>query len=227
MANRPVFIAKKEYPFYEIVDVEFEFYNGVAVSQKQKSIKSLHNAFLEINSSKQLLEVSSKADDSNGVMLSAFNMKVSMGDKAISLESSFQGSKKFVNGGPYTDVYELQPWEAKKDKRLKESGELIKFVFGGKEFCNEPKDFFYNWIYIKALREMSEYKSILERYDAFTDIEFNPKKSINCQAKAMAIACGLYSAGLLDECLKSEHFFYRVYITKSTLKNLNSWICFR
>ena len=35
-------------------------------------------------------------------------------------------------------------------------------------------------------------------YDAFTDIEFNPQKSINCQAKSAALFVGLVKQGSID-----------------------------
>ncbi len=61
----------------------------------------------------------------------------------------------------------------------------------------------------KALAEQ-----ILE-YDAFTDIEFNPQKSINCQAEAAAVYVSLQRLGLLEEALQSKEKFREiVYISK-------------
>ncbi|WP_438829865.1 DarT1-associated NADAR antitoxin family protein, partial [Staphylococcus ureilyticus] len=54
-------------------------------------------------------------------------------------------------------------------------------------------------------------KEILE-YEAFTDIEFNPKRSFNCQAEACAIYVSLVKRKKLQEALKSiddfEKFIY-------------------
>lgn len=44
-------------------------------------------------------------------------------------------------------------------------------------------------------------------YDAFTDIEYNPKRSINCQARSVAKVVGLARAGLLAEALRSPMAF--------------------
>ena len=67
-------------------------------------------------------------------------------------------------------------------------------------------------VYINALIGISGKIDQISKYEAFTDIEFNPKKSINCQAKAAAIACGLYKAGLLSESMiDSKHFLKNVY----------------
>ena len=212
MAKRPVFIVKSLYPFYEMVEIEFEYFSGFAISQKQKSIKSLHASFENVFPEKIILEISTKSTENLGSSLSAFNLEINHGGEKINLECAFQGSKVFEKGGPFFDIYNMQPWEAKKDMRLKESGDLVKFVFGGEIFCCEPKDLFYNWIYINALIGISGKIDQISKYEAFTDIEFNPKKSINCQAKAAAIACGLYKAGLLSESMiDSKHFLKNVY----------------
>ena len=45
------------------------------------------------------------------------------------------------------------------------------------------------------------------KYDAFTDIEFNPLKSVNCQAKACALYVSLYKRGLLDKAMINQKSF--------------------
>ena len=89
----------------------------------------------------------------------------------------------------------------------------------GRFFGNEPKDFFYNWIYIKALCENPRYVDMLDVYTAFTDIEFNPKKSINCQAKAIAIAAGLKKAGLLENYIADDQQFLKEVYHRETLES--------
>lgn len=49
-----------------------------------------------------------------------------------------------------------------------------------------------------------------ENYNAFSDIEFNPKKSINCQAKALALYISLIKKGVLEEALKNKDFFLEI-----------------
>ena len=43
-------------------------------------------------------------------------------------------------------------------------------------------------------------------YDAFTDIEFNPDKSLNCQARAAAMFVALNREGLIGQCKDFEEF---------------------
>lgn len=215
MANRPVYIAKKIYPYVERVDIEFKFYSGFSVKQKQLSIKSLHDAFKEIYPDKNVLEISSKSDNPFGIKLSAFNMNFSYKnvDKTFSVESAFQSSKIFKNGGPYVDLLEKSSRNAKHDERIKNSGDLIGFIFLDEDFQLDPKTYFYDWLYINALNANSDLAEEILSYDAFTDIEFNPKKSLNCQAAAAAIFVGLSRANLLSVALSNkENFRETVYL---------------
>ena len=48
-------------------------------------------------------------------------------------------------------------------------------------------------------------------YNVFTDIEFNHKKSINCQARAAAIFVSLSKRGIMDEFINNRFKINRVY----------------
>lgn len=207
MAERPVFISKNTFPFYEERNTMFMFHSGFAVSQKQRNIVDLHRAFIDNNPGWSVLEVSSKSTELIGVKLSAFNVPYVLNGKEVSLESIFQGSKVFEKGGPYHDLYDKGPVEAKKDQRIRESGHIIGFSLDGTSFPSEPKDYFYNWIYSSAIYNRKDLISQLLRFNAFTDIEFNPKKSLNCQARTVAIVRGLIEAGVLDETMKSPEAY--------------------
>ena len=104
--------------------------------------------------------------------------------------------------------------EAKTDSRLKNSGALKAFKYFDREFPLEPKTYFYNWLYIHALNLQTELADEILNYDAFTDIEFNPKKSINCQAESAAIFIGLSRAGLLSAALESKENFLEIVYQK-------------
>lgn len=212
MAERPVFISKNRFPYYEERNISFIFHSGFAVSQKQKNIVELHKAFKGNNPESSVLEISSKSRDLIGVQLSAFNVPFVLKGKARSIESVFQGSKIFEGGGPYHDIYDKGPIEAKKDPRIRKSGTITGFSLDGTIFPGEPKDYFYNWIYSSAIYNRKDLLSKLWKYDAFTDIEFNPKKSINCQARTVAIIRGLIGAGALDDAMESpESYLEYVY----------------
>lgn len=210
MERRPVFHVIDESPFCEVCETEFLMMSGYSFGEKQASVINLHKSYLKNHKQAKVLEISSKSQIVVGKELSAFNLKTIYEGKKISVECAFQGSKVFEKGGPYTDLYTKSSIEAKKDKRLRESGKLIKFVYENEEYPLEPKDVFYNWIYINALHRNEQLSKKVLMYDSFTDIEFNPQRSINCQARAVAIYVGLVRNSRINEALKSFHDFMRI-----------------
>ena len=202
MAQRPVFVTLSRQPFHDVYSVDFTYNSGFAVSQKQKNIMALHTGFNARFPQKKVLEISSKSLQPLGVKLSAFNLKKfvpSLG-YSVPVECVFQGGKVFAAGGPYTDLYTGTSRDAKGDPRLKASGALKAFEFEGVRYPLQPMTAFYDWLYINALMEKPELGEELTQFDAFTDIEFNPNKGINCQARAAAIYVGLARQGLLESC---------------------------
>lgn len=208
MAGRPIFI-----PFTEgdrlvkEIHLEFSWNPGFAPVQKKKNITALHAA-AEKKGIGPILEVSSKSDLDLGFCLSAFNLPVELDDGSrISLECAFQGSKVFLNGGPYRDIFWMTSREAKKDERIRSSGPITGFKFEGTEFPSEPKTAFYDWLYVKALAGRRGTLQELEKFAGFSDIEFNPAKSINCQARSCALAVSLFRKNLIEQVIKSPTNF--------------------
>lgn len=212
MAKRPVYVPHKDGILDVVVEeIDFQWFPGMSKSQKQKSISSLHKA-AENRGISPLLEISSKSELELGVKLSAFNLSITTQKhkKKFSVECAFQGSKDFEHGGPYIDLFNKTSRDAKKDIRLKNSGNLTKFVFYNKEFPLDPKTFFYDWLYINALNKNESLANEMLEYSGFTDIEFNPKKSINCQAYSAALYVSLSHASLLKDALESPEVFLDV-----------------
>jgi len=217
MSKRMFFIPSvKEDCFYEERYVEFKFYTGFALSQKQKSIESMHTEILNLNQGYLPFEVSRKSKDPIGQKLSAFNLMYfhKKENKDIPIENVFQSSKAFEFGGPYSELLYVSPVEAKKCEKLKTSGRLIKFICEDEEWDLLPYSMFYDWIYINALYKNKEVFNELIKYNAFTDIEFNDEKSKNCQARSVAIAVSLYKKGLLEKYLTDKELFKTIYTGK-------------
>lgn len=210
MATRPIFISCFDYPYSLVKNVSFKWFSGLCLSQKQKSIESLHSSFNTQYPGVRLLEVSSKSKDEIGRKLSAFNLKkyVPSLNKYVSIESIFQGSKVFEDGGPYLDLLDVSSKQAKQDNRL--NSKLIKFNFEGKDYPINPKTIFYDYIYMNALLENDYLIDEVIKFDGFTDIEFNPSRSINCQAKALSEFVSLYRLNLLDK-IKDFNQFYLLF----------------
>lgn len=213
MATRPYFISTNDNKFFKEKTCEFEYFTGFAISQKQKSITSLHGEILKKYPASTILEVSRKSENNLGTQLSAFNLtlKSKKDNKRYPVENIFQSSKVFERGGPYKDLLYCSPIDAKRDERLKESGNLVSFSFEGRQWPLEPKTLFYDHIYIRALLENDNLISQIIQYDTFTDIEFNPKKSFNCQARSVAIFVSLYKANLVKNYIDDMELFKTLY----------------
>lgn len=217
MAIRPFFMISDSEIFKED-NCEFTFYTGFALSQKQKSIASLHEQILKKYSNAKILEVSRKSENPIGIALSAFNLTLPINNNEYPVENIFQSSKVFSSGGPYRDLLFEHPRDAKRDERLKASGKLIGFQLNGNTWELEPKTMFYDWLYVHALYRNKNLTKEIIKYDTFTDIEFNPQKSFNCQARSVAIFVSLYKKGLLASYLRDKNLFKEIYNNKFSVQ---------
>lgn len=219
MAKRPVFVPLNNIDhLVNEIQVQFKWNPGLAPGQKKKNIAALHEA-ARIKGLWPLLEVSTKSEELLGQRLSAFSLKIETKTGEISIESAFQGSKVFESGGPYTDIYEKDSREAKKDPRIQSSGKLVGFNYFGTEWPLVPKTAFYDWLYLTALLPYQEYLEMLLNYKGFTDIEFNPNKSINCQARTCALLVSLKKLNSLEQALSSQEQFIDIVSTDSLKQN--------
>lgn len=223
MATRPIFIPKSGGQLgVEELMLEFSWHPGLSKTQKQKTVEDLHHEARK-RGFDNILEISTKSKDDLGISLSAFNLLITtkLKNTTFSVETAFQGSKVFERGGPYKDLIGLDSRASKKDIRLKESGNLIGFEFFGDKFPLMPRTFFYDWIYINALKQNLELTSQLKKYSAFSDIEFNPSKSINCQAYSVALYVSLVLNNKLEIALESSKSFLDVTKEQYALQKRN------
>ncbi len=223
MALRPIFIPNIKGEPVIIKMIEFQWHPGFSKKQKQMNIKELHKNAKELGFF-PLLEISTKSNNELGEKLSAFNLKYSLtGNNNIPVEAAFQSSKVFQFGGPYRDMLSLTGKQIKKDERLINSGRLIYFLFENIYWDLEPKNAFYDWLYIKALMQNYKLSKKLISYKGFTDIEFNPRKQINCQAHAAALYVSLNRRGILDDVMKTKStyltFLYETYKLKKNIQS--------
>ena len=213
MAKRPIFLPMHDgkrlvREFY----VNFDWHPGMSVKQKQKNIRAIHEGARREYGVKNPLEVSTKSESELGVALSSFNLVFhTVRGQALTVESAFQGSKVFEFGGPFVDLFSEAPRDAKRDERLRGSGRLVAFSFFGRDWPLEPKTAFYDWLYINALRQNPDLATQVTDCDAFTDIEFNPEVSINCQARSAALYSALLHTDRLEAALSSPEAFKAIY----------------
>jgi hypothetical protein len=195
-----------------VVPLDFVWHAGMAKSRKQMSIRSLHEAIATTRPEARIVEVSSASETQLGEKLSAFNLtfQTSRQKRDVAVECAFQSAKVFEHGGPFTDLLYAQPLDAKRDPRLQASGRLIGFRLSGQDWPLEPLTAFYDWIYINALHRQVELAKAVLSYDTFTDISFNPDKSVNCQAGSVALYVSLARRALLYEALASRENYLRL-----------------
>ncbi len=221
MAKKLVFLpSDKSTEFVKSKEINFTWHPGFSISQKKKSIVSLHKEIKRKLNINNILEISSKSDIEVGRLASAFNLSLLWNNCESTIESFYQGSKVFSGGGPYTDLYEKKSIVSKKDIRLKDSGDLIGFsFFDNKWSLNED---FYTWLYLLALSQNDDISKKFILYDAFTDIEFNHVKSFNCQAYSAALYVSLvkYKEKDLSNINSPEEF--KKLLPKKYIKNFQS-----
>lgn len=211
--HRPVFMPRVNSDNIVKTDmVRFERHVGFASRQKKKSINDMHQVIRKKYGFNHVLELSSKSGNKLSFLVSPLSLKLANehDDQQYSVENAFQASKVFAHGGPYTDLLTAPPRQAKKDERLITSGELIGYNYFGMEWSVEPLTAFYDWLYVNALKQNSQLHEEVMQYQAFTDIEFNPKKAIHSSAYALAMFVALSKRGLLDN-IEDPIVFYELY----------------
>ena len=198
MACRPVFYASPlgNPELVSELHVEFKWFPGFSVQQKHKSIASLHNRIMGSTALARPLEISSKSLIPLGVQLSAFNLQLSVRTPSVlsaSVETVYQGSKMFENRPRVdTDRFSLNSRDSRQRVReLEGKASFTGWEIGSYRFPLSSGVDFYNWLYLGALYQQPSLLCQIEDYDCFTDIEFNPKKSLACQARSAALAKSL------------------------------------
>ena len=216
-ATRPIFVPLTCFPFVQEVSMTFAWYPGFAKTQVQKCIAALHQAATQRGIG-AILEISSKSSQPLGMALSAFNLTLTTTSAMqLSVENAFQGSKVFEHGGPYVDLYTVSSRAAKTDQRLRTSGQLRAFQFFGEAFPIRPLTVFYDWLYITALAQHPDLADPLCTFEGFSDIVFNPHKSVNCQAHAAALFVALRRLGALPSVVANKAAYFRLMCPETLL----------
>lgn len=209
--TRPIFIPNRDSIGVVEQYIEFDWHMGMSAEVRKRSINSLHQE-AQKQGFNNILEVSSKSEQEIGIQLSAFFLR---NIKGYPVENLFQSSKVFEKGGPYRDLLTVTPREAKRDERLRNSGNLIRSTFNNKNYPLEPVSLFYDWLYINVLfsernLELRE-RFFGSKFDSFSDIEFNPEKSFSCQARTLALCVSLYENKSVREFIDNPIKFSQIF----------------
>lgn len=195
MATRPIYISTGDVnnPFTED-NINFEWKAGYSYVNKCKRRDNLKKEIAKKYDIDKWLEVSSISDKDIGKRLSALNLMLTLtSNNSYSVEDIYQNSK----------VY--------KDNHI------VGFKLNNTEFENIPYGMYYDYIYMVALYQNKNYHDIIKNYYLFTDLFFNPNKSLNTQARAIAIFKTLYDNDYL-KLLEDVSEFKKYYKNNVKLK---------
>lgn len=184
---------------------------SVPEMDKHELVHFLHDKFASYHSDCNILEVSTRGDKNEGKALSAFNLCYTLkkSQQKVSVESAFQGSKVFTDGSTYPDLFHKNSYTAKMDKR-RWGKQIAFYLFYEQRFEVSPPTLFYNWLYLKTLQVNPQVWDTVKEYNAYTDTAADMNRSINCQARACAIAHSLFKLGLFEEALENLDNFKRI-----------------
>ena len=208
MARRLIFIPMARGSIYvKEYEVDFNWDFGNSIKNTQESVRRMHKEALKRYKFKHLCEISGASIKPFERLLSAFQLPINIEGIVTTVECAYQGSKVFEHGGPYQDLYEVESRQSKKDPRLRNSGRITHFQLGSVEYSAEPKTAFYDMLYVGALQKFIGDAELSQRRffkhfghaDGFTDIYSNPTKSINCQARSIALFIALHHRNLIDK----------------------------
>ena len=213
MAHRPLFIPFDHTPYVQSLSIEFQWHAGLSRAQRKRSIESMHNAIQKANWPGQILEISSASEQEFGQQLSAMNLMVTLDRNGNtitqSVESIYQSAKVFGQVGPHPEWLELTGKQCKKavQQISKKHGSVTGFEWNGRTWPATNIEGFYSWVYIQGLIQLENGLERLNEYSGFTDIYFNPRKTINCQARTAAQAVQLYKLNLINGIIETPDSF--------------------
>ena len=122
---------------------------------------------------------------------------------------SYCKAVKFLQMAVRILIYKDKSIFSKKDNRLKESGDLSSFLFFDIHWNLE--DDFYSYLYMLALHQNTVVSNKILEYEVFTDIEFNPKKSFNCQAYSAALFSAAFKLGIDLKSIRDKGQFIEIF----------------
>ena len=210
MATKMCFKVNEEKVFDEKI-VAFTYVKGMAFSQKCKNVLSFHSSIQAQFSGAKILEISTKSNNPLGVALSAFNLTLD----GCPVECLYQSGKVFTDGTDFEFLKTYLPRDAKRYVRENSDKVLKCYRYNGKEIPLNTGTLFYDYIYIRPLMQHHEVSSALIEYDLFTDIEFNEKKGLNCQARSCAIYSYMLRTGTVDKYMNSMESFEKIYLVRN------------
>ena len=192
--------------------VDFQWEPGAAAEQKRANVSRLHKA-AAIRNLSPLLEVSPFANDPAGERVAVSRLTLKDENSYFgSVTALYHGSKVFVGGGPFTDLYRADDQTLTTDRRLKESGPLAGFRFGNLEWGLKAQVMFYDWLVVQAIHCHRDLRGVLAKYEGFTDVDCRVPATGICHARSCALYVGLEAKKIVDKVIADQDLFIETLI---------------
>lgn len=161
------------------------------------SSNNLHKAFLQKHPKANPIEISSASNNSLGVKASAMNLDVDTSKGKFKVEQLYQAGKVFSGQTPQQHkqvadkILSSSPWKAKSIlyKNVSRGSKMKDFQLYGHKFPTQPKNYFYDNLYLHGLEQHPNLVKQVNKHNAFTDV-YAGKNVVNTQAKS----CAMYSS---------------------------------
>lgn len=212
MARRLYFIPKSSYQGLILEkSVYFPEIRGEKEHSMKKTMETMHHVIRAQESGGRILEVSPYGG-AIGKACTPWLLKLSTKDgESLPVAALYEAAKVFEFGGPYEDLRNKRPESVLGDPRLKNSGDLMGFHFEKEAFTTTPRHKFFDYLYIRALKEREDLKEALLKAEIVTDITYQMSSMYLSPARSVSYFISLCKEGLLEEVLASSEAFDKIY----------------
>lgn len=217
MAKRLYFIPKRSFQGLIVEKiVDFTEVRGDKESSVVKTMENMHHVIRANETGGKILEVSPYGSNI-GQMLTPWQLTLkTKSGVSYPVAAIYESSKVFERGGPYEDLKDKNQDELQKDERLTQSGDLMGYHFEEEAFTTTPRHKFFDYLYIRALKDREDLQEELLKADIVTDVTYQMNAMHLSPARSVSYFISLYRENLLDKVLSSSEEFDKMYLMTFT-----------
>lgn len=191
--------------------VYFPEIRGEQVHSMKKTLDTMLHAIRAKESGGEILEVSPYGN-AVGKACTPWHLKMKADNgEEYPVAALYEAAKIFEDGGPYEDLRSKRPDEIFGDQRLRDAGSLMGFHFENEAFTTSPRHKFFDYLYIRALRDREDLHEALLKAEILTDVTYQMSRMYLSPARSVSYFISLYREGLLDKVLSSSEEFDHLY----------------
>ena len=212
MAKRLYFIPKSSYQGLIVEKtVYFPEIRGERAHSMKKTLETMLHVIRAKESGGEILEVSPYGN-AVGKACTPWLLKLKGEDGvAYPVAALYEVAKVYEEGGPYEDLKSKRPDEILGDQRHRQAGSLMGFHFEHEAFTTNPRHKFFDYLYIRALKDREDLHEELLKAEILTDVTYQMSSMYLSPARSVSYFISLYKEGLLDKVLSSSEEFDHLY----------------